>query len=84
MNNVLSFLLARSVRLENEQKRRLQEEEMRRQEILRHHLSDWRVYLQAGDVVNVSRYVMGGFDINSNIGVVGHECVWGSSWATSR
>lgn len=54
---MLSFLLARSIRLENEQKRRLQEAEMRRQETLRHHLSDWRVYLQAGDVMNVSRYV---------------------------
>ena len=73
INNVLSFLLARSIRLENEQKRRLQEAEMRRQETLRHHLSDWRVYLQAGDVMNVSRYVMGGFDINSNIGVLGDK-----------
>ena len=75
---------ARSIRLENEQKRRLQEAEMRRQETLRHHLSDWRVYLQAGDVMNVSRYVMGGFDINSNIGVVGARSVWRGSWVTSR
>ena len=81
---MLSFLLARSIRLENEQKRRLQEAEMRRQETLRHHLSDWRVYLQAGDVMNVSRYVMGGFDINSSIGVVGARSVWRGSWATSR
>ena len=81
---MLTFLLARSIRLENEQKRRLQEAEMRRQETLRHHLSDWRVYLQAGDVMNVSRYVMGGFDINSNIGVVGARSVWRGSWVTSR
>lgn len=32
--------------------------------------SEWREYLKSGDLENVSRYVVGGFDINSDIGVV--------------
>ena len=32
---------------------------------------DWREYLMAGDVKNVLRYLDGGFDVNTDIGVVG-------------
>ena len=31
---------------------------------------EWKEYLKSGDIPNVARYVKGGFDINSDIGVV--------------
>ena len=31
---------------------------------------EWKEYLKAGDIPNVSRYVNGGFDINCDIGAV--------------
>lgn len=39
INDVVAFLLARSVRLAKEKERKRQEEEMKRQETLRRHLA---------------------------------------------
>lgn len=79
-DNALTFLLARSVRIAKEEERRHQEAELAKQEELRKCLAyqscqviinrEWKEYIKNGDIPNVKRYINGGFNVNSAIGIV--------------
>ncbi|CBK23369.2 uncharacterized protein [Blastocystis hominis] len=69
IDNVVSILLARSLRIEQERAEQEHQKQLQEQEALRHQLAEWKDYLMAGNLEKVRQYINNGFDVNADIGI---------------